>query len=108
MAIWLSKLLLLLSVVLMPLAMTPAAAAPSEHGAAHSAMPMEHCPDEGSKRDASPGIAACNMACAAALPAIVAGVAGIAPLAAIRAALDEPRELAGLDPESADPPPRIA
>lgn len=108
MAMWLSKLLLLLSVLLMPLTMAPAAAAAPEHGAAHSAMAVEHCPDEGSRKDSSPGIAACTMACAAALPALGAAVSEIQPLVSVPPSLDEPRRLVGLDPESADPPPRIA
>jgi hypothetical protein len=107
MAIRFCKLLLLFSVLLMPLAMAPAAAAP-EHGADHSAMAMEHCPDQGSKPDAAPGIAACNMACAAALPALGGTIARLAPLTSLPSDVDEPRELAGLDPESADPPPRPA
>ena len=111
MASWLSKLLLLLSVLLMPLAMAPASAsasAPEHDGAEHSIMAMEHCPDQGSKPDLAPGIAACSMACAAALPAFTA-VLGEQALPKGTPSNDfEPRKLAGLDPESADPPPRSA
>ena len=108
MAIRLCKLLLLLSVLLMPLAMAPAAAAAPEHGADHAAMAMEHCPDEGSKPDAAPGIPLCNMACAAALPALGGTIAALALPQSLLSDVDEPRALAGLDPESADPPPRPA
>ena len=104
----LAQLLVLLSVLLMPLAMTsPAAAAPAQ-GVAHSATAMEHCPDEDAMPDQAPGIAACPMACTGALSA-PAGIPGqpSAPGGAPRA-LDEPNALAGLDPESADPPPRLS
>ena len=108
MAIRLCKLLLLFSVLLMPLAMAPAAAAAPEHGADHEAMAMDHCPDQSSKPDSAPGIAACNMACAAALPTLGGTIAQPALLPTLPSDVDEPRELAGLDPESADPPPRPA
>ena len=108
MAPWLSKLLLLLSVLVMPLAMAPAAAAAPEHAAMESGMAMEHCPEDGSKPDSAPGIATCNMACAAALPAFPAVLAQPSPPSGAPAALAEQGELDGLDPESADPPPRAA
>lgn len=108
MATWLAKLMLLLSVLLMPLAMAPAAAAAQDASAAHSAMAMEHCPDEGSKPDLAPGIAACSMACAAALPAFAAVVTQPSLPNPLPAGLFEPARLDGLDPESADPPPRAA
>lgn len=108
MAIRLCKLLLLFSVLLMPLAMMPAGAAVPDHAGAHSAASMEHCPDQGSKRDAAPGIAACTMACAAALPALAPTISRPASLRSLPADVREPRKLAGLEPESADPPPRFS
>ncbi len=108
MATWLSKLLLLLSVLLMPLAMTPAAGAAPDHAAMGSAMGMEHCPDESSKPDVAPGIATCSMACAAALPAFAVTLGQKVPSRGVPAGTLEPGKLHGLDPESADPPPRTA
>ena len=105
----LAKLLVLLSVLLMPLAMSsPAAAAAPAHGATHSAMAVEHCPDEGAMPDQAPGIAACPMACAGALPAAVGTPGRPAAPRGAPCVLEEPRPLAGIDPESADPPPRFS
>jgi hypothetical protein len=108
MANWLCKLLLLLSVLVMPLAMAPAASAAPDHRAGHSAAAMEHCPDEGTTPDSDRGIAACNMACAAALPAVGVTIARGALPRGLPGDVGEPRRLAGLEPESADPPPRSA
>ena len=103
-----SKLLLLLSVLLMPLAMSPAVAmAPADHAAmGHEAM--RHCPDPAPASDFEPGIAACTMACAAALPAMAPGAAeprgrDATPLSAVPM-----KALAGVLLEIATPPPRIA
>jgi hypothetical protein len=102
-----SKLLILLAVLLMPFAMAPPAAAAQHHASAAS-MPMEHCPDEGSKQDSMAGLGGCTMACSAALPVVETpqdrshlivctpqrpGIAG---------------RLHGLHPETATPPPKRA
>lgn len=108
MAIRLCKLLLLISVLLMPLAMAPAASAAPDHRAGQPAAAMEHCPDEGAEPDSDRGIAACNMACAAALPAVGVTIARGAVPCGLPGDVGEPRRLAGLEPESADPPPRSA
>ena len=86
--------------------MSPAAAAaPAHHGAA---MPISHCPDQGSRPDGKAGPAECTMACSAALPAIdnarpMPPTSASAPLARSIA----PR-LLGLHPETIPPPPRIS
>lgn len=100
------RLLALLAVLVMPFGMTPAAAANSP---GHSAsMPMQHCPEQGTKHESKAAFAECTMACSAALPAI-------------KAALDEPlsidrapdlasvaQVLHGLHPETATPPPKAS
>ena len=100
-----AKLLLLISVLLMPLGMTAAAAAVSHDHAA--TMPMQHCPEQGSHHSKG-AMAECTMACSSALPAIdriqerpMPYVALFVPAAAVH-------ELRGLHPETATPPPRIA
>lgn len=104
----LAQMLVLLSVLLMPLAMSATRAATPGHADAHGAMAMGHCPDEGLSPDLSSGIAACSMACAAALPAFVAAVGGLMLPGASPRGLDEIRALPGLNPESPDPPPRFS
>lgn len=98
-AFW--KLLVLVAVLLMPFGMQPVAAAPMQH---HSSMPMQHCPDQGSKHDTA--LTQCAMACSAALPAEDAGN-GHPPLIACApteaAAVDI---LHGLHPDTATPPPK--
>jgi hypothetical protein len=104
-----ARLLLLLSVLLMPLGMGPAAAsAPSGHQAMMAGTSMDHCPEQSNKHERSEGMAFCSMACASALPAqdlarnemcrrrhqLVAPAIG--------------HMLTGIHPEIATPPPRIA
>jgi hypothetical protein len=104
-----SKLLLLIAVLLMPVGMSaaPAAEASSAHDDGHHAMTMQHCPGEDSQPGGGEaGIGACAMACAAALPAFDAEMVSCAPLARLPAASRTIVALAGLNPESADPPPR--
>ena len=100
-----SRLLLALSVVLMPLGMAPAPASAS-HRSAMTEMPMGHCPDQAPTHDPKAGIPECTMACAAAVPA--GGAAVGEPLLIvcdpIRPGAAEP--LHGLHPETATPPPR--
>ena len=101
------KLLALLAVLLMPLGMSPAAAAPVHHDMA-AGMPMGHCPDQAPGHDKKSGFAECTMACAAALPAVQAPAAGlpIVPPELPRLALSD--RLHGLHPETATPPPRAS
>lgn len=100
----LRKLLALIAVLLLPLGMQPAAAAPTVHHAA--SMPMSHCPDQGSKAGTKGAFAECTMACSAALPA--ADLVGHQPLLIVR---EPPRPVAveplhGRHPDTATPPPR--
>ena len=104
-----SKLLLLIAVLLMPVGMSaaPAAEGTPAQGDDHHGMAIQHCPGESSQPDGGEaGIAACTLACAAALPAFDAALASCAPIADVPAAAQVIVALAGLNPESADPPPR--
>jgi hypothetical protein len=102
----LSRLLLLIAVLVMPLGMTAAPAAAEHH---HSAsMPMRHCPEQGTKHHSRAAFAECTMACASALPAVDRvqdpPVAYAAPLTAVALV----PALHGLHPETETPPPRVA
>jgi hypothetical protein len=93
--------------LLMPLGMTPGAAAPA-HQAMSGEMPMGHCPDQGSGHDDKRGLADCTMACAAALPPAVAHTDEplLSPGSRLEPALAQ--RLHGLHPDTATPPPRAA
>ena len=97
------RLAMLLSVMLMPFGMSPAAAAPATQD--HAAMPMPHCPDQAPSQDTK-GIGGCVMACSAALPAME--LVTPMPSAAMHAPVTRPviAALTGLQPEIATPPPR--
>jgi hypothetical protein len=95
------KLLALIAVLVMPLAMAPAAASPVHQ----ASMPMEHCPDQAPRHDQG-GIAECTMACAAALPAIPTKQDAPLVVASVPSQASPTRHLHGLDPETATPPPR--
>jgi len=104
-----ARLWLLVAVLLLPLGMSgPAMAAAPEAHHAMAGMPISHCPDQPSTPKAQPGFAACTMICAAALPAFDTP----SPTEILRA--DAPhratsaKALAGVQPEAATPPPRIA
>ena len=103
----LSRLMLLVAVLLMPLGMSPGAAAPVHHEMA-AGMPMGHCPDQAPSHDKKSGFGECTMACAAALPAVEAPTAElpIVPPELTRLALTD--RLHGLHPETATPPPRAS
>lgn len=101
----LAKLLILIAMLAMPLGMSGAQASVSaeRHDAA-----ISHCPESAPAKNAEPGIAACTMACAAALPAIGASAA----LAPMSRDLPQPAPLvsrpASILLETATPPPRFA
>ena len=104
MAARIANLLVLIAVLLMPMGMQPAAAAPVVHHA--SAMPTQHCPDQPSKHDGKGTLAECTMVCSSALPAadlprpqplLLACSPEISGLTEI---------LRGLHPETATPPPK--
>src|SRR4051812_36141205 len=102
----LSKLLLLMTMLLVPLGMSPAAA--MAHHSPAAAMPMRHCPEQGSKHQSKAGFAECTMACSAALPAT--------DIDAERPSLNAPpsitpgaqHALRGLHPDTATPPPKVS
>lgn len=98
------KLLTLLAVLLLPLGMSVAPAATVQHHAA--TLPMQHCPDQAPTRDAKPGFVECMMACSAALPAADLDRAEPLPIACPPERADVVRQLHGLQPETATPPPK--
>ena len=104
MAARIANLLVLIAVLLMPLGMQPAPAAPVVHHAA--SMPTPHCPDQQSKHDGKGALGECTMVCSSALPAadlprpqplLLACSPEISGLTEI---------LRGLHPETATPPPK--
>ena len=98
-------MMLLLSVLLMPLGMTPLAGA-VHGGEAMAAMPMGHCDRQSSKNDMKGGLAECTMACSSALPAFEPRRDGPVPIACSPLRPIAARALHGLHPETATPPPR--
>jgi hypothetical protein len=102
-----AKLLVLLAVLIMPLGMATAGASAPASG--HDAgMDMAHCPDAAPAGDAEPGIAACNMVCAAALPAIGPRAAEPQAMSELPQPAPVAKVPAGILLETATPPPRIA
>jgi len=103
----LARIVLLLSVLLMPLGTAPAATSHAMPSA--RPIPMGHCDEQQQPRqDMKGGLAECTMACSAALPAT--DMARDAPVL-IACAIVRPvavQVLHGLTPETADPPPRPA
>ena len=100
------RLIALLAVLLMPFGMAPAAATPVQHRT--TSMPMQHCPEQGSKHESKTAFAECTMACSAALPVI--DVAQGQPLPIDRAPNHAAvvQVLHGLHPETATPPPKAS
>lgn len=100
------KLLTLIAVLAMPLGMTAAPAATMQHHAV--SMPMQHCPEQAPGHDSKGAFAECTMACSAALP--VADRSREQPLA-VGAEPAPPvamKQLHGLHPETATPPPKLS
>ena len=100
----LAKTLLLLAVLLMPLGMQPAAAAPAVHDMA--SMPIQHCPEQAPAHDSNAGFVQCTMACSAALPAVDIGPAGPHLIVCAPTEAAAVRQLRGLHPDTATPPPK--
>ena len=100
------KVLALLAVLLLPLGMQPAAAAPAPTAGHHLAMPAPHCPDQAPTQPSTGGFVECTMACSAALPA--AEPAGDRPLLLVCAPSEAAagRVLHGLHPDIVTPPPK--
>lgn len=102
-----SRLLVLLAVLLMPLGMATAAT-PVHHEQMAAVVPMEHCPDETSQHEMKGGLAACTMACSAALPAVAFAGSGFTSLASVILAPASTVFLHGIQPETVTPPPRLS
>jgi hypothetical protein len=100
------KLLTLIAVLAMPLGMTAAPAATMQHHAA--SMPMQHCPDQAPGHDSKGAFVACTMACSAALPAIDRSSEQPAVTTIEPAPPAAMRQLHGLHPETATPPPKLS
>jgi hypothetical protein len=102
------KLLILLSVLLMPLGMAaaPATARTVPVAGDHASMPMEHCPDSAPKQHMKGGFALCAMSCSAALPGFDAGLTEAVRFACEPASPVALHRLHGLHPETATPPPK--
>jgi hypothetical protein len=104
------RLLVALAVLLMPVGMYPVAGAPVVYdpAAMPMSMPMQHCPDHGSKHSTNGAFAECTMACSSALPAedcvqqepAAFHQSPVAPVAVV--------VLDGLHPDIATPPPKRA
>ena len=101
-------MLALVAVLLMPFGMTAAAEASSSSHHAMAGMPMGHCPDQESQPESKAGIAACTMACSAALPAIEPAQPQRDSVEQLPAEAETVHALAGLHPDAADPPPKRA
>ena len=102
------QLLVLFALLIMPAGMAAAGAhAPTPgHGAA---MDMAtHCPDSAPSADFEPGIAACTMVCAAALPAIAPDASEMHGLSELPLPTLTMKALVGVLLETATPPPRLA
>jgi len=102
-----ARLVVLLAVLLMPLGMATAAA-PAHHVQAAASMPMEHCPDQAPQHDMKGGLAACTMACSAALPAADLSSSGPVHLIYVPAAPLAVAFLHGIHPDTATPPPKLS
>jgi hypothetical protein len=97
----------MLAVLLMPLGMSPSAAATHQEKSTAS-MAMGHCDAPAPEHPIKQGIADCTMACSAALPAIMAPGEPPALRASAPAVVASVRALHGLHPETITPPPKRA
>lgn len=97
------KLVALIAVLLMPLGMQPASAAPAQHLVS---MPMEHCPEQGPKHSNRAGFMECAMACSAALPASEFASEQPMPIVCAPTESEAAQILHGLHPDTATPPPK--
>ena len=100
------RLLASIAVLLMPLGMSVTRAS-AHHGGTRGAMPMQHCPGQGSRSDAKGGFAECTMACSAALPAAYFPTEQLPRIVCLPAIPATAQTLHGLHPDTATPPPKI-
>lgn len=103
------RLLLLLSVLLMPLGMGSATASvpAADHHRMMAGAGMEHCPDQPGKPANNDGLATCSMACASALPAQDLDRDDVPVSAHQPVAPGAEQTLNGVQPEIATPPPKV-
>lgn len=101
------KLLVIMAVLLMPLGMSSAGAAAPDH-ATMAGMPMGHCPEQSPNHETRGGIAACSMACAAALPAMDVVTDELRALSVESGLSRAVEALHGRHPEIATPPPKLS
>ncbi len=98
------KLLTLIAVLLMPFGMTAAPAATAMH---HStSAPMRHCPEQAPKPTGKAGFVECTMVCSAALPASDLKRDEPRLIVCTPVEAEAVRQLDGLHPDTATPPPR--
>lgn len=100
------RLLAFFAVVLAPLGMAAAPAAPMQHQ--HMVMPTQHCPEQDSSRHSRGALSACTMACASALPAVDLGIAAVHALLKFTPQPALVAKLSGIELEIATPPPRLS
>ncbi len=102
----LAKLVLLMAVLLMPFGMTPAGATMHNQHSSAAAIRAEHCPEQAPKPTGKAGFAECTMVCSAALPASDLERAEPLLVVCAPARAGAVRQLQGLHPNTATPPPR--
>ena len=101
-AVW--KLMTLVAILLMPIGMQSAVAAPAAQH--HAAMPMQHCPEQAPTHHGKAGFVECTMACSAALPAAEARPDEPLIIVGVPNLPDVAERLNGLHPDPATPPPK--
>jgi len=104
---FITRLLVLVAVLLMPLGMAPADASQAHHAIA-AAVPMKHCPDQAPSHAPKGALALCTMACAAAVPASSSPIEEPLTATADLAKPAPSQRLQGLQPETATPPPKLS
>ena len=104
----LTKMLLLAAVLLTPLGMQAAPAAPVMHQQMAAGMPMNHCPEQAPKRAGHVGFTECTMACSAALPAGDLRQHESPPIDCAPVQAEAVPQLRGLHPDTATPPPKFS
>ena len=104
----LTRLVLLIAMLFLPLGMNNAPAAAATHHAPMAGMPMQHCPEQTPKQNSKGAFAECTMACASALPAMDRVSDEIRPMARTAFLPLPAQPLHGLHPDTATPPPKAS
>ena len=102
------KLLVLLAMVSTTFGMTVSPASAEGHQEPATNMSMQHCPKQAPGHDSKGGFVECTMACSAALPAVDLPQTQHLLIAAAPTAPAAARELHGLHPDTATPPPKAS